>query len=112
MRKLARWLAGHDSVAAAMTNERIGEVFVLSPEERAEVTCVAADEMQGKLPVISAVSCKGIKEAALHARVKLAMFMAGCIDSPVVREPIMAPAEGEQKAIKRALASAELLARA
>lgn len=66
--KLARWVAGHDGITALMTNGHTGEVFALLPEERDEVTRIVVDEMQGKLPVISAVSCEGNKEAAQHAR--------------------------------------------
>jgi 4-hydroxy-tetrahydrodipicolinate synthase len=66
--KLARWVAGHEGITALMTNGHTGEVFALLPEERDQVTRIVVDEMRGKLPVISAVSCEGIREAAQHAR--------------------------------------------
>ena len=36
LRKLASWLAGHDGVVAVMTNGHTGEVFSLTPAERAD----------------------------------------------------------------------------
>jgi 4-hydroxy-tetrahydrodipicolinate synthase len=68
LRKLASWLATHDGVVAVMTNGHTGEVFALTPEERAEVTRIVADELKGKLPVISSVVCEGLTDAAHHAK--------------------------------------------
>ena len=68
LRKLTTWVAGHEGITSVMTNGHTGEVFALSPEERAEATAIVADELKGKMPVISAVSCEGIREAELHAR--------------------------------------------
>lgn len=68
LRKLASWLAGHKGIVAVMTNGHTGEVFALTPEERAEVTRIVADELKGKLPVISSVVCEGLGDAAHHAR--------------------------------------------
>ena len=68
LRKLASWLAGHDGVVAVMTNGHTGEVFSLTPPERAEVTRIVADELEGRLPVISSIVCEGMAEAAEHAR--------------------------------------------
>lgn len=67
LRKLASWLAGHDGVVAVMTNGHTGEVFALTPAERAEVTRIVADELKGRLPVISSIVCEGLAEAAAHA---------------------------------------------
>ena len=50
-----------------MTNGHTGEVFSLTPRERAEVTRIVADELRGKLPVISSIVCEGINEAKEHA---------------------------------------------
>jgi 4-hydroxy-tetrahydrodipicolinate synthase len=55
-------------VVAVMTNGHTGEVFSLTPLERAEVTRIVADELRGKLPVISSIVCEGLSEAADHAR--------------------------------------------
>lgn len=68
LRRLASWLAGHDGVVAVMTNGHTGEVFSLTPAERAQVTRIVADELRGKLPVISSIVCEGIAEAQEHAR--------------------------------------------
>lgn len=68
LRRLASWLAEHESVVAVMTNGHTGEVFSLTPAERAEVTRIVADELRGKLPVISSIVCEGLAEAAEHAR--------------------------------------------
>lgn len=68
LRRLAGWLAGHDGVVAIMTNGHTGEVFSLTPAERAQVTRIVADEPRGRLPVISSIVCEGIAEAAEHAR--------------------------------------------
>jgi len=68
LRKLASWLAGHDGVVAVMTNGHTGEVFSLTPPERAQVTRIVADELKGRLPVISSIVCEGLADAAEHAR--------------------------------------------
>jgi len=68
LRKLASWLAGHEGVVAVMTNGHTGEVFSLTPSERAEVTRIVADELKGKMPVISSIVCEGLTDAAEHAR--------------------------------------------
>jgi 4-hydroxy-tetrahydrodipicolinate synthase len=68
LRRLASWLAGHEGVVAVMTNGHTGEVFSLTPLERAEVTRIVADELKGKCPVISSIVCEGLTEAAEHAR--------------------------------------------
>jgi len=63
LRRIARWLAGHKGIAALMTNGHTGDVFSLTCVERAQVTRIVADEIKGKLPVISAVAAEGIREA-------------------------------------------------
>ena len=69
LRRLAKQLVGTGAVAGLLTNGHTGEIFALSPEERAMVTRIVADEVaqHGNLPVISAVSCEGIGDAVLHA---------------------------------------------
>jgi 4-hydroxy-tetrahydrodipicolinate synthase len=68
LRKLASWLAGHAGVVAVMTNGHTGEVFSLTPTERATVTRIVADELRGRLPVISSIVCEGFADAAEHGR--------------------------------------------
>lgn len=67
-RRLVSWVAGHDGVSGLLTNGHTGEVNALLPEERAHVTALAVDEVKGKVPIISAVNCEGIREAEVHAR--------------------------------------------
>jgi len=68
LRRLASWLAGHAGVVAVMTNGHTGEVFSLTPAERATVTRIVADELRGRTPVISSIVCEGLADAAEHAR--------------------------------------------
>jgi 4-hydroxy-tetrahydrodipicolinate synthase len=68
LRKLASWLAACDGVVAVMTNGHTGEVFSLTPTERATVTRIVADELRGRLPVVSSIVCEGLADAADHAR--------------------------------------------
>ena len=77
LRRLARWLAGHTGISALMTNGHTGDVFSLTLEERAEVTRIVADEVKGKLPVISAVAAEGIREAIEQAQSQKAAGAAG-----------------------------------
>ena len=67
LRKHASWLAKQPGVVAVMTNGHTGEVFSLTPRERAEVTRIVADELRGKLPVISSIVCEGVRDAKEHA---------------------------------------------
>jgi len=67
LRKHASWLATQPGVVAVMTNGHTGEVFSLTPKERATVTRIVADELRGKLPVISSIVCEGVRDAREHA---------------------------------------------
>ncbi|MDE2229793.1 MAG: dihydrodipicolinate synthase family protein [Alphaproteobacteria bacterium] len=67
LRQFAAGLIRYDRVVALMTNGHTGEVFALTPKERAEVTRIVANELRGRRPVISAVVCEGISEAIEHA---------------------------------------------
>jgi len=67
LRRLASWLGEQPGVVAVMTNGHTGEVFSLTPKERAQVTRIVADELRGKLPVISSIVCEGLSEAREHA---------------------------------------------
>jgi 4-hydroxy-tetrahydrodipicolinate synthase len=67
LRRLAAWLGEQPGVVAVMTNGHTGEVFSLTVRERAEVTRIVADELRGKLPVISSIVCEGVREAKEHA---------------------------------------------
>src|SRR5262245_2461420 len=67
LRRMSRWLASQKGIVALMTNGHTGDVFSLTVEERAHVTQVVADELKGKLPVISAIAAEGIREAIEQA---------------------------------------------
>ena len=67
LRQHASWLATQPGVVAVMTNGHTGEVFSLLPRERTEVTRIVADELKGRLPVISSIVCEGTRDAAEQA---------------------------------------------
>src|SRR5688572_3545440 len=77
LRRLALWLTSFKGISALMTNGHTGEVFSLTAEERAEVTRIVADEVKGKLPVISAVAAEGIPEAIEQAKLQKAAGASG-----------------------------------
>jgi 4-hydroxy-tetrahydrodipicolinate synthase len=62
----ARWVAAQPGVVGMMTNGHTGEVFSLTPRERAEVTRIVAAATS--CPVISSVVCEGIKDAVEQAQ--------------------------------------------
>lgn len=65
--RLARWLTEQRSIKAIMTNGHTGEVFSLTPRERAEVTSIVAKAVDGRIPVISSIVCEGILDACEQA---------------------------------------------
>jgi len=67
LRRFATWLAGHQGIGGLVTNGHTGEVFALTAKQRAEVTRIVADEVRGKLPVVSGICCEGISDAVEHA---------------------------------------------
>lgn len=68
LRRFSQWLGGQPGIVALMTNGHTGEVFSLTPRERAEVTRITAKAVEGICPVISSVVCEGIKDAVEQAR--------------------------------------------
>lgn len=77
LRRLASWLASRPGIVAVMTNGHTGEVFSLLPEERAEVTRIVADELKGRIPVISSIVCEGLGDARRHAEMARRAGAAG-----------------------------------
>lgn len=77
LRRLSHWLTTFKGISALMTNGHTGEVFSLTRQERAEVTRIVADEVKGKLPVISAVAAEGITEAIEQAEEQKAAGATG-----------------------------------
>ncbi|MBU6499003.1 MAG: dihydrodipicolinate synthase family protein [Rhodospirillales bacterium] len=67
LRRFSAWLGRQPGVVALMTNGHTGEVFSLTPRERAEVTRITAEATRGICPVISSVVCEGIGEAVEQA---------------------------------------------
>lgn len=67
-RALVRWVASHEGVNGIVVNGHTGEIMTLLPEERAEAVRIAADELKGRIPVISGVSAEGTIEAIQHAQ--------------------------------------------
>lgn len=63
----ARWLAAQPGVVGMMTNGHTGEVFSFTPRERAEVTRIVAEAVEGRCPVVSSVVCEGIGDAVEQA---------------------------------------------
>jgi 4-hydroxy-tetrahydrodipicolinate synthase len=68
LRRFAKWLAGHKGIGGLVTNGHTGEVFALTAKQRAQATRIVADEVNGKLPVVSGICCEGIEEAVEHAQ--------------------------------------------
>jgi 4-hydroxy-tetrahydrodipicolinate synthase len=68
LRRFAKWLAGHKGIGGLVTNGHTGEVFALTPKQRAQATRIVADEVNGKLPVVSGICCEGIEEAVEQAQ--------------------------------------------
>jgi 4-hydroxy-tetrahydrodipicolinate synthase len=67
LRRHSSWLAQQPGIVAVMTNGHTGEVFSLTAPERCEVTRIVADELKGRLPVISSIVCEGIRDAREQA---------------------------------------------
>jgi len=68
LRRFTKWLAGHKGIGGLVTNGHTGEVFALTAEQRAEATRIVADEVEGRLPVVSGICCEGITEAVGQAQ--------------------------------------------
>jgi len=65
--RFAQWLARQKGVVGMMTNGHTGEVFSLTPRERAEVTRIVARAVDGVCPVVASVVCEGIRDAVEQA---------------------------------------------
>jgi len=67
LRRFSQWLGQQKGVTALMTNGHTGEVFSLTPRERAQVTRITAEAVKDICPVISSVVCEGIGDAVEQA---------------------------------------------
>lgn len=65
--RFAEWLSRQKSIVGMMTNGHTGEVFSLTPRERAEVTRIVAGAVGGVCPVVSSVVCEGTRDAVEQA---------------------------------------------
>jgi 4-hydroxy-tetrahydrodipicolinate synthase len=65
--RFSHWLADQVGIGGLVTNGHTGEVFALSPGERARVTRIVVSETGGRVPVISGICAEGITEAVEHA---------------------------------------------
>ena len=65
--RFTAWLGRQKGVVGVMTNGHTGEVFSLTPRERAEVTRIVARAASGICPVVSSVVCEGIRDAVEQA---------------------------------------------
>jgi 4-hydroxy-tetrahydrodipicolinate synthase len=82
LRKFTSWLAGHRGIGGLVTNGHTGEIFALTPKQRAEVTRIVADEVKGRLPVVSGICWKGISNAVKHARMAREAGATGLLVMP------------------------------
>jgi 4-hydroxy-tetrahydrodipicolinate synthase len=82
LRRLVKWLAGHKGIGGLVTNGHTGEVFALTPKQRMEATRIVADEVGGKLPVVSGICCEGINEAVEHAHMAKAAGASALLVMP------------------------------
>ncbi len=67
LRRFSSWLASHAGIGGLVTNGHTGEVFALSPRERADVTRIVAEEAGSRAPVVSGICCESIEESVEHA---------------------------------------------
>jgi 4-hydroxy-tetrahydrodipicolinate synthase len=67
LKRFSRWLAGQPGIHALMTNGHTGEVFSLTPRERAHVTRLTVEAVGDICPVISSIVCEGINDAVEQA---------------------------------------------
>lgn len=67
MARFVRWLAGRPGIVGVMTNGHTGEVFSFTPRERADITRMVVDAVEGRTKVISSIVCEGIRDAIEQA---------------------------------------------
>ena len=67
LQRFANWLISFEGVNGLVTNGHTGEIFSLSPKERAEVTRAVVEAVGGKVPVVSGIAVEGIQEGIEHA---------------------------------------------
>jgi 4-hydroxy-tetrahydrodipicolinate synthase len=82
LREFTSWLMSFDGVGGLVPNGHTGEVFALTSAERTEVTRIVADEVGGKIPVVSGLCREGITEACEDAEAARDAGAAGLLVMP------------------------------
>lgn len=77
-----QWNIAHEGITGLVTNGHTGEVFALSLAERTEVTRLAVQAADGKIPVVSGICCEGINEAVEHAQSFQSVGASGALVMP------------------------------
>lgn len=67
-RSYLRWLSAFEHIDGIVVNGHTGEITSFTPDERAAVTRIAAEEVGDSVVIISGVSAEGTIEAIEHAR--------------------------------------------
>jgi dihydrodipicolinate synthase/N-acetylneuraminate lyase len=97
LRRVARWLAGFKGICALMTNGHTGDL-------KRAMACQARIN-----PLKDAVYGMGEPTGDAHARMKLAMVLAGRLKSAAVRPPTREPDAETRSKIAQALARVGML---
>src|SRR4030095_12928680 len=82
LRRLASRLAATRGITGLVTNGHTGEEFALDAEERARVTHIVADEVKGRVTLVSGVCVEGISEACAHAEMARQAGATGLLVMP------------------------------
>lgn len=68
LRNYIEWLITHKHIKGVVTNGHTGEISGFNREERKRVTQIVADQVKGRVRVISGVCAEGTFEAIEHAK--------------------------------------------
>lgn len=68
LRNYIEWLITHKNITGVVTNGHTGEISGFNREERKLVTQIVADQVKGRVRVLSGVSAEGTFEAIEHAK--------------------------------------------
>lgn len=85
LERLVDWIAGTPGMAGIATNGIAGEVFALSPAERAEATRIAANAVGGRVPVISGIYAERTEDAIEHGQMAKAAGASALLLMPASR---------------------------
>ncbi|MHC1695845.1 MAG: dihydrodipicolinate synthase family protein [Eubacteriales bacterium] len=68
LRNYVRWLSQIKHIDGLVCNGHTGEITSLSPEERAQVTAIVANETKQSCTIVSGICAEGTLEAIKHAK--------------------------------------------